>query len=328
MATQTRRFEKVAQYRALCPVHSSTRYAAHSRDFSLGCNVIGSRGLSRHAEALMSIKPADYPLWLRVVIVVALSMLAINLLFFLGPLSQLASILEVTSRDLGSWLGSLFSTFIGAFLAFKFGLRQRDRERVNTEVTAGNLALSTLIDMWDRQIQFQRDMIVPFRNRHDAWLNLPVGSPLDSVELALNRNELAFLLQADGATWQAVVMEDRRFHLVKRLIEKREDLILKDVWPRLAAAGLPMRGQLAEADMERLLGPAIVQQLRVNTAAIISMIDENVASSFAAVTALGSTLRKIHPGRKFIGVKVLAPVASQDTLNAKTDNGSNQQFRM
>jgi hypothetical protein len=45
-----------------------------------------------------------------------------------------------------------FLDFIGAFLAFLFGIRQRERQRVNQEVMAGNLALSTLYEMWERQL--------------------------------------------------------------------------------------------------------------------------------------------------------------------------------
>jgi hypothetical protein len=180
---------------------------------------------------------------------------------------------------------------------------------VNEEVTAGNLALSTLIEMWDRQTQFQREVIAPFRNRHDAWLNLDVGTPLDVADLQLNRNDLAFVLQADPPTWQQVVLEDRRYRLVKRAIEMRERVVLEEAWPRLAAAGVPRGAGLPEPEMERVLGPAIVQKLRAHTAGIISMIDENVVSSFAAITALRRTLRKIHPGRRFIRVERREPAA-------------------
>jgi hypothetical protein len=251
----------------------------------------------------MSIKPADYPFWLRVVIVITLAMFAVNLFFFLGPLVWFATAVKITANDVGSWLGALVSTFLGAFFAFRFAVRQRELRRVNEEVTAGNLALSTLIEMWDRQVQFQRDVVEPYRNRQDAWSNLPIGTPLDSIDLTLNRNDLGFVLQADGPTWQAVILEERRYHLVKRIIEQRDAVALNAAWPRLDAGGVQLRANLPEADVERILGAAIVQQLRENTRGIISMIDENVVSSFAAITALRQTLRSIHPGRRFIRVE-------------------------
>ena len=33
------------------------------------------------------LKPADYPFWLRVLVIVTLAMFIVNLFFFLGPLS-------------------------------------------------------------------------------------------------------------------------------------------------------------------------------------------------------------------------------------------------
>jgi hypothetical protein len=157
--------------------------------------------------------------------------------------------------------------------------------------------------MWERQLQFQREVVEPFRNRHDAWLNLTIGTPLDSVDLKLNRNDLGFILQADGPTWQAVILEERRNQLMKQRIEFRDNLVLKEVWPCLVAHGVPIGANMPEAEIEGMLGPAIVRQLRVHTAGIISLIDQNVESSWAAITALRETLRRIHPGRRFIRVE-------------------------
>jgi hypothetical protein len=253
-----------------------------------------------HYPVAMSIKSADYPFWLRVLIVITLALFAVNVFFFLGPLVWFATTVKITATDVGSWLGALFATFIGAFLAFLFGIRQRERQRVDQEVTAGNLALSTLSEMWERQFQFQREVVAPFRNRSDAWLNLTIGTRLDSVDLKLNRNDLGFVLQADGPTWQAVILEDLRYQLMKQRIEFRDNLVLKEVWPCLVAHRVPIGANMPEAEVEAMLGPAIVQQLRVHTASIISLIDENVESSWAAMTALRETLRRIHPGRRFV----------------------------
>jgi hypothetical protein len=252
----------------------------------------------------MSIKPADYPFWLRVVIVITLAFFAVNVFFFLRPLVWFATTVNITANDVGSWLGALFSTFIGAFLAFPFGIQQRERQRVNQEVTAGNLALSTLYEMWERQFQFQKDVVAPFKNRRDAWFNLPVGAPLDVVDLKLNRNDLGFVLQADGPTWQAVILEDRRYQLMKQRIELRESLVLKEVWPCLVAHGVPIGANLPGVEVERILGPAIIQQLREHTEFIISQIGKKVESAWAAITALRETLRRIHPGRRFIKVEL------------------------
>jgi len=270
----------------------------------------------------MNFQYDNWPFGLKVAIVASITMLAIGVLILLTSDPSIAPLIPVTPNDLASWGGSLFSTFIGAFLAFKFGIRRRERERVTKEVVAGNLALFTLTEMWDRQLQFQRDMSAPYRGRPDAWLNLPIGSPLDSVDLSINRDELAFVLRADAKAWQQMVMEDRRFHLVKLLIEDRERIVLNEVWPRLVAGGVPLGGSVPLADVEMLLGPALVQQMRVKTEGIISMIDENVKSSFAAIAALRGALVKLHPHHTFINVQQapVAPKSKASSDHARTEN--------
>jgi len=134
-------------------------------------------------------------------------------------------------------------------------------------------------------MQWQREVIEPYRARHDAWLNLDVGTPLSSIELRLNTDELAFLLQNEPEVWQKAMLEDYRFNLAKRHIEHREEVVLKQAWPRMAEAGILVGTQMNEAEMERILGAAIVQQLRRRTEGIIAIIDENVETSFAAFSA-------------------------------------------
>jgi hypothetical protein len=270
----------------------------------------------RHAVTEMTrrshLSANDYMFLSRMFAFLTLVLFIANSIFFLLPLQLLFTAASqfnftgiVTAKDITAWAGSLFATFIGAYLAFRFGRMQRARERIDANVTAGNVALTTLIEMWDRQTQFQRDVVAPFRDRHDAWFNLTVGTRLDTVEMSLNRNELSFLLESNAQAWQQAIMEDRRFHMMRELIDKRDDVILKEAWPRLAAKGVPIGAQLAEKQFEELLGSAVVQQLRRYTAGITSMIDENVVSSFAAITTLREALLKIYPERKFVNVRPL-----------------------
>jgi hypothetical protein len=131
-----------------------------------------------------------------------------------------------------------------------------------------------------------------------------VGMPLTSVELRLNRNELAFLLEKDPEVWRRAVLEEGRFNLVKKFIDDREELILKETWPRLVQAGVPLHFEMKEGDLEHILGPGIIRHLKVKTDAIIKNIDENVQTSFAVISALRDALLKIHPDRKFIRLRL------------------------
>ena len=257
----------------------------------------------------MNSGPKNYPVWIRALIVVTLIIFAINVVFFSVVVEKLIVAGQITKSDITSLIGSLFSTFIGAYLAFRFTVLRSKKERVDKEVTAGNLALSTLVEIWDRQTQFQRDILEQYRGRADAWINTAIGTPLDSMTISLNRNDLAFVLQTNPTVWQSVVMEERRYLLVSKFIDQRETLVLDQAWPRITAAGIGMGTQILEPQMEAILGPAIVKRLRTLTTAIFTQIDENITTSLRAFEDLRAVLLKIYPNQKFINLQVSPPNA-------------------
>ena len=74
----------------------------------------------------MTLKPADYSLWLSVVVVLSLAFFAANVIFFIVPLMNFIvrardffGAKEVVTGIVGL-IGTLFATFICAWLAFKF----------------------------------------------------------------------------------------------------------------------------------------------------------------------------------------------------------------
>lgn len=249
----------------------------------------------------MALRIAEYPLWLRAVVVATLLLFAINIIFFLGPLISFAT--AISSSIFLTWVGSLFATFLGAYFAFRFSATRSRQEQIEKETVAGNLALSALVEIWDRQKQYQRDILEPYRGKPDAWLNLAVGTPLDAASVSLNRNDLAFVLQRAGSIWQKVVMEERRYLLVGELIKQRENMIINEIWPKLAGAGISMAASAPETHIEMILGPAYIKRLKSGCEAIFKIIDENVISSRMAFNDLRATLIKIHPGQKFIDMR-------------------------
>lgn len=133
---------------------------------------------------------------------------------------------------------TLGTAFAGAFFAFRFEKRQRDTERQDTEVVSGNLALSTLIQIWNPLVQYQKEIINPYRGREDAWLNMPASPPIANESLSFDAKGLSFVLQAEPATFQQVFLEADRFKLAAYWIDDRNLLVRSKVFPRMSAAGL------------------------------------------------------------------------------------------
>jgi hypothetical protein len=66
----------------------------------------------------------------------------------------------------------------GGLLTFGFVLLKARRDRIDSEIAAGTRTLFALMEMWNATKQHQKEMVDPYRERSDVWLNLPAGPPL------------------------------------------------------------------------------------------------------------------------------------------------------
>jgi hypothetical protein len=215
---------------------------------------------------------------------------------------------SITGKDLFAALGSLVGSFVGAWFAFKFAKIQRDRDRVSGEIAAGNRALFTLAEIWNALRQHQKDTIAQYRTRDDAWLNFPATAPLSSRPLSFDLKDISFIR---ASVLQKIVLEEHRFALAAYMIDRHRTLVLSQVFPRLSQAGIAVGDQAPLNAIEGILGVATVHELKTLTAGIIKNVDEDVASSFAALKTLRRHLKDLYPGGKFLD---LQPDADADVL--------------
>jgi hypothetical protein len=258
----------------------------------------------------MILKPADYPLWVRIVVVVTLTLFAVNLFFFIGPLTAVV----ISARELigakeiltgiGSLVATLFATYIGARLAFKFQRLKSDQERIDEEVAAGNRALFTLTEMYNQTVQHQKETVDQVRGKPAAWFNLRAYLPL-SRDLSFDTQELPFLLHSYPVVFHQVLLEESRFKLFAYMIEDHRSVIFTVIWPRLEAAGITHGQPLSIGELKQVLGPGAAGRLETIGEGIIKNCDENVASLKKAILDLRQTLKRIYPERKFINFKFL-----------------------
>jgi hypothetical protein len=258
----------------------------------------------------MAYRTADFPFWLRLIVVVTLCLLAINIFFFAGPLAVLLPAFSAfTPKDILAGLGTILGTFFGAWLAFRFANIKAKREKIDENVAAGNRALFTLTFMYNGVRQHQKEIVEPYRGKRDSWLNLHVGSPLNE-ERSFSMKDLSFLMEADPETYQSLFLEEERYRLVVYLVEDHRKIILEHAWPRLEGAGLEIGDGDFETEIKKILGPSIVKRLTVTTDGIIRNIDENEKSHRDAFVRLRAALKKIYPDRKFIQFEFDAPSTS------------------
>jgi hypothetical protein len=231
------------------------------------------------------------------------------------PDGWIAWLSQIATKDLIATAWAPLSIFVGAWTAFYFNNRRSRQERMDKEVTDGNLALSVLAEFYNQQLQYQKNYIDPHRHAPDAWFKIPSGPPLDTIRVELNRNSLGFVLESNGGVWQKAVLEERRFYFVNALVDERNLLLVKG-WSKLEGAGITHGTPIRVSELEQILGSILYQQLLQMGSALIDQIDQNVKSSIKALEQLRAELRRIHPERKFISVAA-APVAAPAATPSK-----------
>ncbi|HET9822044.1 MAG TPA: hypothetical protein VFQ16_09495, partial [Burkholderiaceae bacterium] len=86
------------------------------------------------------------------------------------------------------------------------------------------------------------------------------------------------------------------------LIEARSALVLNEVFPKMAAAGITIRQQVPSDRIERVLGIDVTHKLKELTANLYRNVDEDLESLKAAHDKLRATMKALYPGKKFLQV--------------------------
>jgi hypothetical protein len=199
-----------------------------------------------------------------------------------------------------SGIATLLATLAGGLLTFGFVLLKARRDRKESEIAGGTRALFTLMEMWNATKQHQKEIVDPYRNRNDAWLNLHVGPPLNPM-LAFDLKDLTFLMEKSPKVLMDVLLEGNRYRLAVYLVDEHRRLATEVVWPKLEAAGMrPGDPPSPEDEIQKIIGPAALKQMQVVTAAIITNFDENVESLRAVFTSLRTELVRLFPKIRFV----------------------------
>jgi uncharacterized membrane protein YeaQ/YmgE (transglycosylase-associated protein family) len=209
-------------------------------------------------------------------------------------------VVSPTSKDVFGWLGTVVSTFVGAWIAFRFNALKSERDKADREVEAGNTAIMILIEFLDRLLQFEENFTAAARGKTSAWFAMRPGAPLDVVEFAVDKNSLSFLLKKHPMTWRAVVLEERRYAIVAKAIDDRNKLYADRLLPAMEAAGFGHAQNVLLSDVEKAVGPTISQALKDGTAFIIENVEKDVASLNTAISDLRKCLIELYPDREFV----------------------------
>jgi hypothetical protein len=206
-------------------------------------------------------------------------------------------------KDIVAILATLVAAFAGAWGAFFLESQRRNREARDRNIGASSRAIYTLFNFWNTLEQYRKETLEPYRGRPDAWLNVAANPTLAVGEHRFQAGDLQFLLQSEHAkTYAALFLEEQRFALAVQLIRVRSELVLQDVFPRMAAAGFTVGKNASQDEVEKVLGVDLTHKLKEITAAIYKNVDEDLASLVSRHDELHAAMKQLHPKEKVLQV--------------------------
>lgn len=206
-------------------------------------------------------------------------------------------------KDVLAVLATLIASFAGAWAAFRFESQGRIAEERKKNIGAGNRAIYSVYALWNVLEQFRKEVLEPYRSHPDAWLNLAAHPSPPIATDRFQTADLQFLLEKDQAgVFAALMLEEQRFNLAIDLIRSRSDLVLNDVFPKMAAAGFSV-GHIQNQDaVEKALGVDLCHKLKQITASIFQNVDEDLTSLRSVYVDLRKALERLYPGQTFLQI--------------------------
>ena len=206
-------------------------------------------------------------------------------------------------KDIVAILATLVAAFAGAWGAFLLESQRREREARDRNVGAGSRAIYTIFNLWNTLEQYRKEVLEPYRGRPDAWLNLAANPAIAIGEHRFQAGDLQFLLQSKHAqTYAALFLEEQRFALAVQLIRVRSELVLQDVFPKMAAAGFAVGKNASQEDVEKALGVDLTHKLKEITSAIFKNVHEDLASLVGQHDELRAAIKQLYPKQNVLQV--------------------------
>src|SRR5690242_16902591 len=138
-------------------------------------------------------------------------------------------------KDILAAAATLLASFAGAWAAFALESRRRKNEETERIVGGANRALYTIFHQWNVLEQYRKEVLEPYRGKQDAWLNVAANPCTPEGDYKFEPAQLQFLLQREKPdVYVTLMLEEQRFKLAIDLIKTRSDLVLREVFPRMA----------------------------------------------------------------------------------------------
>lgn len=202
-------------------------------------------------------------------------------------------------------LATLLAAFYGAKFAFQFQKEKEEKKNKEKHILDGNLAIYTLLRMFNTLLVYQKQFIEPHRGKPTAFLEMPPSLELLEDDINFNAENLFFLLNSDEINFIGkLVVEKSRFQKALDAINERSKVHRFEIQPRLEKSGIVQGGNYTFKGIEEILGERLNHTIIQATEQVIASVDETIHSLNNAGKELSEILKKIFPGERIISFKV------------------------
>lgn len=221
-------------------------------------------------------------------------------------------------------VAALIGSFLGPWIVFKREKKDKEQKIKQDNITAGNLAIFTLMRQFSRLDNICKQIIDPVRTHPLKFVMMrAVLPPLEYIDLKFDINSLSFLLKPQPSKQLQIILrqtlddlfiECNKFQTAISAINERTTFHIQQVQPLLQKAKIrlyqdsPDTIQMGEeilllskdmpkilACFERILGHGIYQRLLQSTNEIIIVVDDTKESLLNMRDKLIDAINQLFP---------------------------------
>lgn len=195
---------------------------------------------------------------------------------------------------------TLFATFIGAWLAFRYETRRRNEDEKQAKIAGYNKAMYTLGNMLSIMRQFKEDVLDRAEKETGNRLCFGYSLPISAGIVNIEAKEVLFILNEDIQAFENMMLEERKFHHLLRLIEERSEFVRSMVLPALERSEIPSSNWLGDDQLKEILGKNSFDHYIRMSEAVASYTPNNIASLEVAINRAHSVMKTLYPKEKHL----------------------------
>jgi len=199
---------------------------------------------------------------------------------------------------------TLFSTFIGAKLAFSYQIHKEAEEERRKQITAGNLAIFKVSTMISQLFSYKIQVIDPYKDRTMRFIEMPpTVNKFDSIT-PVELDTLSFLFQSEERNLLGEISAiQSHYFSIGETIKDRSEHHRFEVQPMLDEAGVVEGHEYLLDDIQKILGERVFAIIVKSTDETIEHVEGCIVDLVSAGKRLTLEMKKLFPDDLILSLK-------------------------